>query len=85
MSQRENMALRFIQRNPGCKNASIGSHLGLRSSCRDLDKLLQGLRRGGFIAYRKGTGWVATDEPPQPEDACNDPCGMLADGDPGEP
>ena len=49
--------LNFIKANPGCKGGKICSHVGMGPCARDVDKVLQSLRRAGVIEFRKG--WFA--------------------------
>lgn len=62
MGMDKEKVLAFIKANPGCKNVSIAGHLGVQSSGRDLDRVLQSLRKRGLISYR--AGWVAPEVKP---------------------
>lgn len=55
----------FVRDNPGVKGGKICEAMGRSSSDREVDKVLQALRKAGCIEFR--VGWHATGEGQCPE------------------
>lgn len=63
--------LQFIIANPGSKNRAICDHVGKGPCDRDVDRVLQGLRKAKLAEYRPrpDAGWFALTPATQPSQA----------------